>query len=69
MGAMIGPMILQPAIGIVLEGYWDGTVENGVRIYDLTAYRAGFTLIVVFAAATALLVAMTTETYCRQKEA
>ena len=68
MGVMTGPMILQPAIGIVLERYWSGAVENGARIYDLTAYRTGFGLMIGFSVATALLVALATETRCRQIE-
>jgi len=68
MGVMSGPMILQPAIGFILESRWDGIIENGVRIYDLAAYRAGFTLIIGFSVATCILLLVSRETHCRQFE-
>ena len=66
MGVMSGPMILQPAIGIILERNWTGMMENGVRLYDLAAYRAGFALMIGFAVAASMLLFLTTETNCRQ---
>ena len=42
MGNMLGGMIMQPAVGWVLDQRWTGTFANGVRIYDFDAYRAGF---------------------------
>jgi MFS family permease len=65
-GAMSGPMILQPAIGWVLDRHWPGVLIGGVRIYDLAAYRASFALIIAFACLSLLLVGFTTETSCRQ---
>jgi len=66
MGVMTGPMILQPAIGMILEKNWAGVVENGIRYYDLTAYRTGFSLLVGFTVLASVLLALTTETHCRQ---
>jgi MFS family permease len=66
MGSMIGPMILQPAIGWMLDLNWRGTLAGGVRIYDLDAYRLGFVLIIVFSALAVLLIAFTKETHGRQ---
>jgi len=67
MGVMMGPMILQPAVGMVLDRRWDGLTAGGVRLYGLDAYRAGFTLMVGWAALSVLLVALTEETFCRQR--
>jgi MFS family permease len=67
MGVMLGPMILQPVMGWVLDRYWKGIVENGVRIYDLGAYHAGFTLMIAWSILAILLMAFADETYCRQK--
>ena len=42
MGSILGAMILQPAIGWLLDRNWQGGLAGGVRIYDLAAYRSGF---------------------------
>jgi sugar phosphate permease len=42
MGVMTGPMILQPVMGWLLDKNWNGTIESGVRIYELGAYRSAF---------------------------
>ena len=34
MGSMVGAIILQPAIGWLLDLNWQGTLAGGVRIYD-----------------------------------
>ncbi len=66
MGVMSGPMILQPAVGWVLDRYWQGDILEGVRIYALEAYRTGFSLMVAWLAVSALLILFTRETGCRQ---
>ena len=66
MGVMIGPMVLQPAIGLILDRNWKGEIIHGVRIYDLTAYRKGFLLMLAWSLLASLLILFTKETYCRQ---
>lgn len=66
MGVMVGPMVLQPAMGWVLDGRWTGQLAGGVRIYGLEAYRAGFTLMVAWAVIACCLLLFTRETNCRQ---
>lgn len=66
MGVMIGPMVLQPAIGWVLDRHWQGTLLGGARIYDLTAYRTGFALILTWSVLACVLILFTRETHCRQ---
>jgi MFS family permease len=66
MGSMIGPILLQPALGWMLDSHWQGTLTGGVRVYDLAAYRSGFLLLIVFALLSALLIGFTAETRCRQ---
>ena len=65
-GNMIGPMILQPAIGRVLDRQWSGELANGLRVYSPGAFQSGFLLIIGWAAMTVLLIAFTRETHCRQ---
>jgi MFS family permease len=67
MGLMMGPTLLQPAVGWVLDRHWHGDILAGVRIYNLDAYRAGFSLMVAWAALAFVLLLFTKETRCRQK--
>lgn len=66
MGVMMGPMLLQPAMGWILDLHWNGLIENGVRIYDLEAYRWAFGLMLGWTALSCILLAFTRETGCRQ---
>lgn len=66
-GNMIGPMLLQPAIGQLLEKNWGGGMAAGVRVYDLPAFHVAFLLIVGWAVASCLLISATTETYCKPR--
>ena len=66
MGNMLGGMVMQPAVGWVLDHMWGGAISNGVRVYDFAAYRAGFSLMLMWMAVCVVLLAMTRETGCRQ---
>jgi MFS family permease len=66
MGVMMGPTLLQPAVGWVLDRTWQGNMLAGVRIYSLDAYRAGFALMIAWAALALVLLLFTKETRCRQ---
>ncbi len=44
MGVMIGPMVLQPAVGWMLDLGWAGSSVDGVKTYSLAAYQGGFSL-------------------------
>jgi MFS family permease len=66
-GNMIGPMLLQPGIGQLLEKNWAGQMANGVRLYDLHAYHAAFFLIVAWVVASCALMSLTEETFCKPR--
>jgi MFS family permease len=66
MGFMLGPMLLQPAVGWMLDRNWGGELVNGVRIYDLAAFRLGFTLMMAWVVASLVMLLFTKETYCRR---
>jgi len=66
MGVMLGPMLLQPAMGWMLDHHWQGQLADGVRIYGLTAYRWAFALMMAWALLSLVLVFFTRETRCRQ---
>jgi MFS family permease len=66
MGVMMGPTLLQPAVGWVLDRCWQGNMLAGVRIYSFDAYRAGFSLMFAWTALSLVLLFFTKETHCRQ---
>jgi len=66
MGVMLGPMLLQPIVGWVLDHQWQGTMMAGVRIYELNSYRAGFAFMLVWAILALICVACSRETNCCQ---
>ena len=61
MGVMMGPMILQPAVGWMLDKNWSGEVTNGVKVYSLSAYQNGFALMVLWAVASFVVILFTVE--------
>ncbi len=67
MGVMMGPMILQPAVGRLLDHYWEGQAVAGVRVYPLAAYQAGFSLMLAWLALGFVLLFFTRETHCTQR--
>ncbi|MBI4985027.1 MAG: MFS transporter [Rhodocyclales bacterium] len=44
-GVFLGPAILQPLVGWVMERHWDGRLQDGVRIYAAADYAAGLQLL------------------------
>src|SRR5258706_1896162 len=42
MGVMLGGMVMQTLVGVVLARHLTGKIAEGVRVYDLDAYRWGF---------------------------
>jgi len=65
-GNMLGPTLLQPAIGVVLDRRWSGATAGGLRVYSTGAFQTGFLLIAGWAFLSAVLIAFTRETHCRQ---
>jgi len=66
MGVMTGPMVLQPAVGAVLDRF--GPALAGAQAgasYSLAAYRAGFTLMLAWLAIGFILLLASRETHCR----
>ena len=40
----IGAALMQPAFGWILDHYWAGAIENGVKLYPAHAYESAFWL-------------------------
>ncbi len=64
-GGFLGPSVLQPLMGYVLDLNWSGRLENGIRIYSQAAYSRALSL----CAAAVLIAVISTffikETNCR----
>ncbi|MBN2232400.1 MAG: MFS transporter [Deltaproteobacteria bacterium] len=67
MGVMSGPMILQPAVGWILDLTWKGQTIAGEKFYALASYRLGFSLMLAWAVLGCVLILFTRETGCRQR--
>ena len=65
-GNMIGPTLLQPAVGRVLDHHWTGQVARGVHVYGVQAYQKGFLLMIGWLLLSTVLLSLTRETHCRQ---
>jgi sugar phosphate permease len=66
MGSMTGAMLQQPLIGWILDLNWSGQLASGVRLYDASAYAAGFTLMLGWLAVSFVAALLTRETHARQ---
>jgi len=64
-GFMLGPTLLQPAVGWMLDRNWQGDFMDGNKIYSLAAYHAGFVLMIGWIVLSFALLFFTRETYCR----
>ena len=62
-GGMMGVAFLQPLSGHLLDRGWQGTLQNGVPLYPLSAFRAVFSLFALAAALGLLAAAFIKETY------
>jgi sugar phosphate permease len=65
-GNMLGPTLLQPAIGWMLDWQWAGETMSGLRVYRPGAFHASFLLIIGWFVLSCVFIALTRETYCRQ---
>jgi MFS family permease len=64
-GVFLGPAILQPMVGWLMERSWDGRIEAGVRIYSASDWRNGLLLLTAAAVAGWIATLLVTETGCR----
>ncbi|MGH9393295.1 MAG: MFS transporter, partial [Terriglobales bacterium] len=66
MGNILGPMVLQPGIGLLLDRGWTGGMVHGARLYSAGAFRFAFGVMLLWSLASIVLLALTRETHCRQ---
>jgi len=65
-GNMLGPTLLQPGIGWMLDRQWGGQTVDGVRLYTAGNYQTAFLLVVGWCVVSCLLIALTRDTCGRQ---
>src|SRR6185437_3762598 len=51
MGNIVGPMLLQPGIGILLDRRWTGAMLHGARVYSPEAFRFAFSIMLIWSVA------------------
>jgi MFS family permease len=66
MGPLMGGMVLQPAVGWMLDRQWTGAMAGGARLYEAAAWTSGFALLAATVFGSLLLLTLARETFCRQ---
>ncbi|MDP6705306.1 MAG: MFS transporter [Alphaproteobacteria bacterium] len=67
--SMVAAAILQPFVGWLLDLGWDGRMEAGARLFDVTAFRLAFLPYPIITAIVLVATCFMAETYCRQRTA
>jgi hypothetical protein len=66
MAIVSGGLLIQPMIGRVLDFYWDGSMINGVRAYNLHSYQIGLSVIPVLLLVSVFIsIVFIRETHCK----
>jgi MFS family permease len=65
---MIGVLFAQPFIGYVLDRFWSGEIDNGVRLYSLHAYHVGLLILPLGILISLIILPFIKETYCEPFE-
>jgi len=58
--------VMQPLIGWLLDLNWDGTLQQGARVYSADGYSTAFASLLVVNLAALVGTLVLRETYCRQ---
>lgn len=67
-GPFVGAALMQPIFGWVLDQNWQGTIEQGVKIYPLTAYQSAFWFCIVIVIIGLIFTLLIKETRCSSME-
>jgi MFS family permease len=66
---MIGPVLLQPLIGYILDMRWSGKMIEGVRTYSLSEYHTALAIIPICVFISLLVLPFVRETRCQRLSA
>ncbi|WP_136795283.1 MFS transporter [Desulfosediminicola ganghwensis] len=64
-GCFVGATVIQPLFGWLADRTWDGTIDNGVRMYSNIDYRSGLLMMLAFLVIGLLSSFWVQETNCR----
>lgn len=64
-GCFIGTAVMQPLFGWIADHTWDGTITDGIRIYNSASYENGFVLMLIFTMIGFIGACFVCETHCR----
>lgn len=64
-GCFVGTTLIQPLFGWLADRTWDGTVEEGVRVYSGQDYQSGLLMMLVFTLVGLASAFLVRETRCR----
>jgi predicted MFS family arabinose efflux permease len=64
-GGFLGGALLQPAVGWIMDLSWQGTMQDGVRLYAPEDFKLGFLLLAAVAWFGAMSAWRIRETHCR----
>jgi MFS family permease len=64
-GCFAGTALLQPLFGYLVDLTWNGTIQNGVRVYAAGDYQNGFWVVLAFAFLALVAAFRLQETWCR----
>lgn len=63
---MIGPILLQPLVGFVLDTQWNGIMMDGARLYSIGNYRIALAILPICVLASLVFLPFIRETYCQR---
>ncbi|HEY3424242.1 MAG TPA: MFS transporter [Negativicutes bacterium] len=66
-GIMIGPAIIQPVTGWLVDLQWNGVMEAGIRVYNEAAFKVAFLPMLGWLILATMIVPLVKETYCGEK--
>ncbi|MEE4137397.1 MAG: MFS transporter [Desulforhopalus sp.] len=64
-GCFAGTALLQPLFGYLVDLTWNGTIQNGARVYAAGDYQNGFWVVLAFAFLALAAAFLLQETWCR----
>lgn len=65
---MLGGVLFQPFMGKILDWHWNGTLVDGVRVYNLSDYKFALAVVPIGLLLSCILTLFIKETHCKIQE-
>ena len=62
---MIGGAVGQPLVGMILDHFWSGQMQNGIRVYSVSNFHYALAALPIMLGISFFIVPFIKETYCR----